>query len=219
MADAVILLSGGMDSGVLLACAKNQYETIHALTFDYGSKHAKREIAKAKALANKYGAVFKKIKLPFISSLFSSSLLETGPDIPDGPYRTESMSSTVVPFRNGILLSIAVGYAENHKIEHVLIASHKGDHPVYPECRVSFNKAMAEAAFEGTYTKVKILALFEGLDKKQIAQKGRSLGFDFTMTWSCYKGLDLHCGRCATCLERKAALDFKKGLDPTRYAE
>jgi 7-cyano-7-deazaguanine synthase len=217
MDNAVILLSGGMDSGVLLAWASHRYASIHALCFDYGSKHAHKEIFMARRLAQDYGAAFTGVELPFINELFSSSLLQSGEQIPDGPYRSDSIASTVVPFRNGIMLSIAAGYAETHRISHVLIASHAGDHPIYPDCTREFTEAISRAVTLGTFIGVTIEAPFSGYDKRRIAQIGRDLGFDFTRTWSCYKGLEVHCGTCATCLERKYALDYDAGLDPTRY--
>lgn len=217
MKEAAILLSGGMDSGVLLAWAREIFERSHALYFDYGSKHAAQERLRAVGLARHYGAVLTRIDLPFVNELFSSSLLSSGIEVPEGPYAQDSISSTVVPFRNGIMLAIAAGYAENLHIPTVLIASHSGDHPIYPDCRESFTRAMSLAAMEGTFTKVEIQAPFAGLDKKGIADLGRSLGFDFRMTFSCYKGGDKHCGRCATCLERKEALGHDQGLDPTEY--
>lgn len=217
MKEAVILLSGGMDSGVLLAWANARYDRIHCLSFDYGSKHGTREYEKARELAKHYGASLKRIALPFMDELFSSSLLSSGEDIPEGPYAEENISSTVVPFRNGIMLSIAVGYAENQGISTVLIASHGGDHPIYPDCRLSFTEAMSRAAREGTFNGVSVLAPFASFDKKDVADLGRKLGFDFRMTYSCYRGSELHCGRCATCLERKAALSQGQGLDPTEY--
>jgi len=219
MDSAVMLLSGGMDSGVLLAWARPRYESLHALSFDYGSKHAAREIVMARKLAQVYGALFTKVDLPVMNELFDSSLLRSGDDIPDGPYRADSISSTVVPFRNGIMLSVAVGYAETHRIPLVLIASHAGDHPIYPDCTKEFTRAMSQAATAGTFARVKVEAPFSDLDKRQIAGIGRGLNFDFTRTWSCYKGMDLHCGTCATCLERKHALEHDRGLDPTRYRQ
>ncbi len=219
MENAVILLSGGMDSGVLLAWSRDRYEQIHGLYFDYGSKHTAREYRKADELAQHYRAILTKIDLPFIGELFSSSLLASGEDIPEGPYAETNISSTVVPFRNGIMLSIAAGYAENLHIPTVLIASHGGDHPIYPDCRPGFTAAMSKAARKGTFTGVSILAPFASYDKKRIAELGRKLAFDFRMTFSCYKGHEIHCGNCATCLERKAALGFDLGLDPTEYIQ
>jgi 7-cyano-7-deazaguanine synthase len=219
MEDALILLSGGMDSGVLLAWSRPRYRGIHAISFDYGSKHAAKELIMAENLARTYDVSFTKIALPFVDELFASSLLKSGSKIPDGPYRQDSISSTVVPFRNGIMLSIAVGYAESFHISHVLVASHSGDHPIYPDCREEFTAAISRAAILGTFTPVKIEAPFASLDKRAIARMGRDLSFDFTKTWSCYKGLELHCGTCATCIERKHALEYDKGLDPTRYLE
>lgn len=216
---AVILLSGGLDSGVLLAWSQGRYEKIHGLYFDYGSRHTGREYEKARELASQYGASLQKIELPFIHDLFSSSLLKSGEEIPEGPYASGNISSTVVPFRNGIMISIAIGYAENLGISKVLIASHSGDHPIYPDCRQSFTAAMSKAAQEGTFNKVAVLAPFAEYVKKDIADLGRKMGFDFRRTYSCYKGFDIHCGKCATCIERKAALSYDQGLDPTEYLQ
>lgn len=217
MEDTVMLLSGGMDSGVLLAWASKRYGTIHALTFNYSSKHASREIAMAHRLAQKYNATFTLVDLPFMAQIFTSSLLSTGPEVPDGPYRADAMPTTAVPFRNGIMLSVAVGYAETLGVPLVLIASHAGDHPIYPDCTPDFTEAMSRAARLGTFRGIRIEAPFASYDKRRIAALGRDLGFDFTMTWSCYKGQDLHCGTCPTCLERKDALENALGKDPTRY--
>ncbi len=217
MSEAVILLSGGMDSGVLLAWASRRYDRVHALTFDYGSRHGQREQEKARELAEHYGAPLKTIGLSFFNELFTSSLLTGGDEIPEGPYAQDTISSTVVPFRNGIMLSVAAGYAEDRGISTVLIASHGGDHPIYPDCRPAFTEAMSRAAQEGTFSRVSIQAPFASLDKKKIADLGRELGLDFRMTYSCYKGGRIHCGRCATCLERKTALGHDQGRDPTEY--
>jgi 7-cyano-7-deazaguanine synthase len=217
--DCVILLSGGMDSGVLLAWAKKRYEgTIYTLGFSYGSKHNEKELACAKRLSEIYIAQFVLIEMPFINNLFSSSLLQAGENIPDGSYNDTDMRSTVVPFRNGIMLSIAAGFAENKGISKVLIGAHSGDHTVYPDCRPGFIDAMSKASKSGTYANVTIEAPFAAIGKDKIAEIGRSLDFDFSLTWSCYKGGDIHCGTCATCIERKIALEQDKGLDPTRYS-
>lgn len=211
---AVLLLSGGMDSGVLLSWAINHFSPIHCLSFNYGSKHAEKELAKAIHLANVYLCPHTVIALPFVNNLFASALLETGGDIPNGHYEDASMKSTVVPFRNGIFLSIAVGLAESLKYPTVLIAAHSGDHAIYPDCRQAFIASMCYSAGLGTYTHVEIQSPFVHMTKREIADVGKELGFDFTKTYSCYKGGDVHCGVCGTCTERKEALQPN---DPTEY--
>lgn len=219
MSNAVVLLSGGMDSAVLLAWATRRYETVYGLSFDYGSKHAVKELDKAAELARTYGAQHHVVKLPMLNEMFSSTLLQSGEDIPEGPYASGNLTSTVVPFRNGIMLSIAIGLAEDREISDVLLASHAGDHPIYPDCTEEFVTAMSAAATAGTYARVRVHSPFGTWTKRDIAEEGRRLGVDFAGTWSCYKGGDMHCGLCATCLERKEALRHDEGLDPTEYAQ
>jgi 7-cyano-7-deazaguanine synthase len=213
----VLLLSGGMDSGVLLSLAVKKYQKVYALGFNYGSKHNLKELTMARKLAEHYGVDFRILNLPL--DFLRSALLQADTAVPDGAYDSPTMKQTVVPFRNGIMLSIATAFADNYDVKDVLIAAHAGDHPIYPDCREAFITAMRHATMKGTYTAVRILAPFVFLTKEQIAEAGREVNFDFTMTWSCYKDLDLHCGVCGTCDERKLALGFGKGLDPTVYAD
>ena len=139
---------------------------------------------------------------------FKSSLLSGADDVPEGNYADENMKSTVVPFRNGIMLSVACGLAESEGLKHVLIANHGGDHAVYPDCRPEFIASMSEAMTNGTYDGVSILAPYTMLSKGEIALKGKKLGVDYNHTYSCYKGGEVHCGKCATCIEREEALRF-----------
>lgn len=217
MIDAIAVLSGGMDSTVMLAHALDQGKTAAALSFDYGSKHNARELPMAAGLCKKMGVTHEIVKLPFMNELFSSSLLQSGGEIPDGTYEQSNMKSTVVPFRNGILISIAVGYAESKGAKAVLLGSHAGDHFIYPDCRPEFNRAFSRAVDLGTDGKVNLSFPFEQIDKRDIGDLGRSLGVDFAMTWTCYKGGEIHCGTCGSCLERKYALRYDQGLDVTRY--
>jgi 7-cyano-7-deazaguanine synthase len=152
-----------------------------------------------------------------MNELFKSDLLKSGGEIPDGHYEEESMRQTVVPFRNGIMLSIAAGIAESAGVEGLVIAAHAGDHAIYPDCRESFMRAMDEAICEGTYARVKVLRPFIKMDKGQIARRGHELGVDFSKTWSCYKGGEIHCGTCGTCIERREAFLLAKVDDPTMY--
>lgn len=217
MMDAVLILSGGMDSAVLLAHELSRGTAVAALSFDYGSKHNARELPMAREMCARLGVPHKVVALPFINELFSSSLLQSGGEIPDGAYDSSSMKSTVVPFRNGILMAIAVGYAESLGASRVLIGSHSGDHHIYPDCRPEFNAALNEAARLGTDGAVRLDFPFAAMDKREIGDLGRTLGVDFARTWTCYKGGEAHCGTCGACDERKFALRHGQGLDPTTY--
>jgi 7-cyano-7-deazaguanine synthase len=127
------------------------------------------------------------------------------------------MKKTVVPFRNGIMLAIACGIAESRGAEGLVIAAHAGDHAIYPDCRESFMQSMAGAMREGTYARIELLRPFIHLDKAGIAKLGASLGVDYGKTWSCYKGGELHCGKCGTCVERIEAFQLAGLEDPTVY--
>ncbi|MCW7753507.1 7-cyano-7-deazaguanine synthase QueC [Desulfobotulus sp. H1] len=217
--ESVLVLSGGMDSTVLLYDLMAKKRQTAAISFDYGSRHNHRELPMAAATCEKLGVIHRIIRLPFIGELFSSALLKTGPPIPEGSYDTANLSQTVVPFRNPILMSIAVGYAASIGAKEVLLASHSGDHALYPDCRKTFNEAFDQAVRLGTDNAVHLSFPYAGLDKGQIAEIGRRLGVDFTLTWTCYKGGNRHCGRCSACVERSQALKRSEGLDPTLYED
>ena len=207
---ALIIYSGGMDSTVLLNKYKKDIKL--AISFDYSSKHNDKEITSAIQNCFQLEINHSIISLPFVLQYFESGLLSG--DIPEGHYEDESMKKTIVPFRNGIMLSIAVGIAESKGFDTVLIANHFGDHAIYPDCRKDFIEPMAEAIYFGTDEKVKLLAPFTDLTKRQIGVIGKKLNVDFSKTWSCYKGKDVHCGKCGTCIERIEALE---GFDNTTY--
>lgn len=211
--DCIIILSGGMDSVTLLHEYKERISL--AVTFDYHSRHAEHEIACAKWQCEALGIKHIVIEVDFMEQYFKSSLLKNGfEEIPEGHYAEENMKSTIVPFRNGIMLSIVAGIAESEEAKYVLMANHSGDHFVYPDCRPEFVKAMDAAICAGTTNGVHLLTPYTDITKRDIALKGRDLGVDFAHTYSCYKGHDVHCGKCGTCVERKEALE---GFDPTEY--
>ena len=213
--DALIIVSGGMDSITLLHDRKD--EIALAVTFDYGSNHNKREIGFARMNCDELGIEHIIIPLDFIHQYFRSSLLEGADAIPEGHYQDENMKSTVVPFRNGIMLSIACGLAESRGLHKVMIANHAGDHAIYPDCRGTFIASMSEAMAYGTYEHVKIEAPYTGITKSQIAFIGKMRNLDYSKTYSCYKGGEKHCGKCGTCIERKEALRDAGIDDPTEY--
>lgn len=214
---SLIILSGGMDSVTLLYNKKE--EIALAVTFDYGSNHNKREQEYAAYHCKQLGIEHIIIPLSFIHDYFKSSLLEGAEAIPEGHYAAENMKSTVVPFRNGIMLSIACGLAESRGLDTVLIANHCGDHAIYPDCRGAFINAMSAAISNGTYAHVKINAPYTDISKTDIARIGKTIGVDYSKTYSCYKGGEKHCGKCGTCVERKEALHDAGIDDPTEYEE
>ena len=213
--DAVIILSGGMDSTTMLY--EYHEEIALAITFDYGSLQNARERMYAIEHCKRFGIQHIIIPLQFMQQYFKSSLLMTPDDIPEGNYDEENMKSTVVPFRNGIMLAVACGMAENYGLKRVMIANHAGDHAIYPDCRPDFVEAMSAAMQNGTYEGVTVFAPYTNLSKTDIARRGAALGLDYTETYSCYKGGEKHCGRCGTCRERREALQAAGIDDPTIY--
>lgn len=212
MKTTLIILSGGMDSVTLLH--ERRDDIALAITFSYGQKHIKEiqyTVEQCKKLYIAHMVIdISSIILPY----FKSNLLLGGGEIPLGTYEEETMHGTVVPFRNGIFLSIAVGIAESKGLDGVMLAAHAGDHALYPDCRKEFISSMAGAIFKGTYNQIFLFAPYVEKTKRQIALIGKNLGVDYAQTWSCYEGRENHCGKCGTCIERKEAL---KGFDPTTY--
>lgn len=189
------------------------------ISFDYGSNHNAREIPFAAMHCERLGIKHIVINLGFMHQYFKSSLLEGAEAIPEGNYDDENMKSTVVPFRNGIMLSIAAGVAESNGLKYVMMANHGGDHTIYPDCRPEFVSAMSEATRLGTYPGIEVLAPYTGITKSDIARHGKELGIDYAETWSCYKGGEHHCGKCGTCRERIEALADAGIEDHTIYDE
>ncbi len=215
MKDSLLVFSGGMDSTTMLY----EYEQRIALavSFDYGSNHNQREIACAKLHCERLGVPHLVIPLGFMAQHFHSSLLEGADAVPDGDYNADNMRSTVVPFRNGIMLSVAAGLAETHGLAHVMLANHAGDHAIYPDCRPAFVEAMSNAIMAGTYDGITLLAPYTNLTKAQIAMRGKKFSIDYSETYSCYKGKEHHCGTCGTCIERREALREAGIIDKTVY--
>lgn len=206
-----------MDSITLLYDFKDRIAL--GVSFSYGSNHNAKEIPFAEYHCKLLGIPHIVIDLAFMPKYFRSSLLEGGDAIPEGHYADDNMKSTVVPFRNGIMLSIAAGIAESHNLKYVMMANNGGDHAIYPDCRPSFVEAMSKATQEGTYPGIQILAPYTDITKADIAMKGKALGIDYTKTWSCYKGGEHHCGKCGTCVERREALAAAGIADETIYDE
>lgn len=213
--NSLMVLSGGMDSVTMLYEYASSIDV--AVTFLYGSNHNSRELECAAWHCRRLGIEHIVIDLGFIGEHFHSSLLEGADAVPEGDYDFDNMKSTVVPFRNGIMLAAAAGMAESQGLTRVMIANHAGDHALYPDCRADFIKAMSRAIAEGTYDNIMLYAPYTLLSKAQIAERGKHLGIDYSRTYSCYKGGAKHCGRCGTCVERRQALADAGIVDTTEY--
>ncbi len=217
MKHSLIVLSGGMDSTTLLYDRAD--EIALAVNFHYGSNHNEREAECARYNCTKLGIELLEINLEFMQKYFKSSLLEGADAIPEGDYDDSNMKSTVVPFRNGIMLAVAAGLAESRGLDTVMMANHAGDHAIYPDCRPEFVDAFGKAIAAGTYENIRLETPYTHLTKGEIARIGIKNGVDYSHTYSCYKGKEHHCGKCGTCRERKEAL-IEAGIeDPTVYDE
>ncbi|HAP30234.1 MAG TPA: 7-cyano-7-deazaguanine synthase QueC [Porphyromonadaceae bacterium] len=215
MKDSLIVLSGGMDSTTLL----HEYASRIALavTFHYGANHNAPEAECARYNCSLLGIPHLEIPLDFMGRYFESSLLSGADAIPSGQYDDENMRSTVVPFRNGIMLAVAAGLAESRGLSTVMLANHAGDHTIYPDCRPGFVDAMARAIAEGTFAGIRLECPYTHLTKSEICARGLKLGVDYAHTYSCYRGLPHHCGTCGTCTERHQALRDAGCPDPTIF--
>jgi 7-cyano-7-deazaguanine synthase len=213
--------SGGLDSTVLLAKLLHEKHEVQCLNFYYGSNHNLHERFAARSISASSGITLKEISLDFIKNSFKSSLLSGADAIPSGHYQAENMRSTVVSFRNGIMLSIAAGFAESLGMEAISIASHAGDHYIYPDCRPQFNTAMEDAIREGTEKRIKLLTPFYDVTKTGIVTLGAKLKANKAMalSYSCYRGGEKHCGTCGACNERKEAFKEAGVKDETIYQE
>jgi len=214
----VVVYSGGMDSTTLLYHLRDAGHELKAISVDYGQRHA-RELEAARRICADVDVEHVVADLSAINPLLGdNSLSGRKVDVPEGHYEEETMKLTVVPNRNMIMLSVAIGWAISLQFDAVAYGAHSGDHAIYPDCRPEFADAMSRAAQLCDWRPIQLLRPFVDMDKGDIARRGHELGVPFELTWTCYKGQAKHCGKCGACTERREA--FAKGgvADPTEYA-
>lgn len=214
----LVSLSGGIDSTTLLYFLLFKNFKPECITFNYGQKHSK-EIEYAKCICKKLELRHDVVNLDFLPKLIKSNLLKGGGEIPEDCYTKATQKLTVVPNRNMIMLSIACGIAESRDIKNITFGAHSNDAAVYPDCRPVFATLMNEATKSGTYKNIEMLSPFLTFTKADIIFLGSVLKVPFQETWSCYVGRKKHCGKCATCRERKEAFEKVGIKDPTEYEE
>ena len=214
---AVVIYSGGMDSFTVLHKAIAEGFEVHALSFNYGQRHS-RELDAARTVCDRLGVSHKVVDIRAFHGLIdNSSLTNSDQDLPTGDYDEDNMTSTVVPNRNMILLSLAIGYAVNIDAEHCFYGAHGGDHAIYPDCRPEFVEKMQSVARIANYTPVEVHAPYLMASKADILADGIAMGLDYADTWTCYLGEEKACGKCGSCLERLAAFAAHGLTDPVPY--
>ncbi|MGO7536787.1 7-cyano-7-deazaguanine synthase QueC [Rhizobium leguminosarum] len=216
----IVVCSGGLDSVTLAHKVAAEQQLIGLVSFNYGQRHRK-ELDFAARCASRLSVPHHIIDIASIGGHLSGSALTDNVEVPDGHYAEETMKATVVPNRNAIMLAIAFGLAAAQKADAVAVAVHGGDHFIYPDCRPGFIDAfqhMQNEALDG-YANVKLLAPYVDVSKAAIVVDGEKHGTPFSETWSCYKGGELHCGRCGTCVERREAFHLAGVPDPTEYED
>jgi 7-cyano-7-deazaguanine synthase len=213
---AVVIFSGGMDSYTVLNKAVKDGFAVFAVTFNYGQRHSK-EIDYAKRACSLLGVKHKVVDITQINQLLAGSSLTSDIDMPEGHYAGENMKSTVVPNRNMILLSLAVGYAVSINVTKVFYGAHSGDHEIYPDCRPEFVEKMNAVCAIANYESVEIVTPYLNNDKIGILSDGIKMGLDYGMTWTCYNGREKACGKCGSCVERLEAFSENQRHDPLDY--
>ncbi|MDW7746023.1 7-cyano-7-deazaguanine synthase QueC [Halomonas sp.] len=215
----VVIYSGGMDSYTVLHRALREGREVHALSFDYGQRHA-RELEVAARVCRGLGVPHQVVDIRAIHGLIdASALTDADRALPEGDYAEDNLAATVVPNRNMILLSLAIAKAVNIGAGRVDYGAHGGDHVLYPDCRPAFVEAMNAVAGIANFQAVEIHAPYLRASKAEILADGLAMGLDYADSWTCYQGEELACGRCGSCRERLAAFAANHATDPLGYCQ
>ncbi|WDT53519.1 7-cyano-7-deazaguanine synthase QueC [Streptomyces sp. G7(2002)] len=219
---AVVIASGGLDSTATAYLLAGQGASVSMLSFDYGQRH-RRELHSAAVIASRLGVRHDVVDLTSVTKLLGgSALTDSTVDVPDGSYNDTTMRATVVPNRNAIMLEIGAAAAVAAGADAVAFGAHSGDHFIYADCRPDFFQKIERSIRAGNEGLLadgfRLLAPFLHVTKADIVQAAAELKVPFELTWSCYRGGEVHCGTCGTCTERREAFSLAGVCDPTPYA-
>lgn len=212
----VVIYSGGMDSYTVLHKAIQAGHEVYALSFNYGQRHV-RELECARQVCQELGINHKIVDISAINQILAGSSLTDNIEVPEGHYAADNMKSTVVPNRNMILLSLAVGYAVSLNAQAVYYGAHSGDHFIYPDCRPEFVQKMHDVCQIANYEPIDIISPYLHESKIEILRDGLAMGLDYSKTWTCYNGRAKACGKCGSCQERLEAFSLNQATDPLVY--
>jgi 7-cyano-7-deazaguanine synthase len=215
----VVVFSGGLDSTVVLYHLRAEGYEVKALSINYGQRHLARESAAADAICYGLGIERRIADLTALVEFFGGNALTNhGATLPQGGYAADTIGVTAVPNRNMVLLSVGMAWAASLGYDAVAFGAHGGEHTNYPDCQPPFAEAMDRVAEVCDFRPLRVLAPFVHWVKTDIVRRGIELRVPFELTWSCYAGGDIHCGRCATCVDRRTAFQNAGLPDPTEYA-
>jgi 7-cyano-7-deazaguanine synthase len=215
----VVIYSGGLDSTVVLYHLRHNGHEVKALSVNYGQRHLARELAAADAVCSRLGVERRTVDLTALVGFFGgNALTNAGAALPEGEYAAETITFTAVPNRNMVLLSVSLAWAASLGFDAVAFGAHGGEHTNYPDCQPAFADAMDGAARVCDFRPLRVLAPFVNGVKADIVRRGAELGVPFELTWSCYAGGAVHCGKCSTCVDRRSAFAKAGVHDPTTYS-
>jgi len=220
--NAVILVSGGMDSATAVHEAIDRGYEPYFLHTSYGQETEDKELECARALAEEVDAAdFLHVATEHLSAIGASSLTDDEIEVAEAAPGSEGIPTSYVPFRNANLLSMAVSYAEANNCDALFIGAHSEDFAGYPDCRPEFFEAFQQVIDVGTKpeTEIELVAPFVEWSKTDIAERGLELGVPYELTWSCYRSEEPACGTCDSCAFRLEAFQNVGTKDPIRYEE
>lgn len=216
----VVIYSGGLDSTVVLYHLRAERHEVKALSVNYGQRHRARELVAADAVCSRLGVERRTVDLTALVGFFGgNALTNAGAALPEGEYAAETITVTAVPNRNMVLLSVGLAWAASLGFDAVAFGAHGGEHTNYPDCQPAFADAMDGAARVCDFRPLRVLAPFVNGVKADIVRRGAELGVPFELTWSCYAGGTVHCGKCSTCVDRRTAFQKAGVPDPTAYQD